>query len=377
MGLVAAGTWILAGRFQSPAQVEAAALPPAAGPITAAVRQGGLSDSITARAVFTAGESRSIPLTGAPEAVVTGHPTPAGDGLEYGRALIEINGRPQFIVPGQFPFYRDLTVGDRGPDVEQWQEYLRMAGYSIARGEKGTVGPETARATERFYTRRGYLAPARTLSTDLPAATADPSAAPSSAAPSPDADDAGTIVLPQSETLVLPSAGGTVATLPDVGSRLGDAPQVTVDGGALAGTIAIPPLDSVSLREGMALVITTEDGQAVDGKLGPVPSPAVPDADGQVPDVRVPVVLPSGIPAEWEGKDLLVQIIKQKVADDALVVPARAVSQENAGTAVYARQDDGSFRRIPVTVIGTAAGETAVAATDGSALAAGQLVRLG
>lgn len=376
MMLAAGATWALAARFQSPAQVEAQAQPPEAGAITAPVRVGALRDSMTARVRFAPQGSESVPLHADPTAVVTGHPLTVGDTLTYGQSVISINGRPLFLVQGDFPLYRDLAVGDKGPDVQLWQDFLATTGYDIPRSERGTVGPATVRATARFYTARDYTSPAPgTVASPAPATTGDDAAA-APTTPATPAADTGSVIVPMAEVLVRPSAGQRIAELPAVGSYLGEEPSFAVTSGDLHATTAVPALDGVGLAEGMPVIVTAEDGSTLTGKLGPIPAPGKADDGGTIPDLQIPVALDVPIGEDWAGKDLLIEIIKQSVSDDAIVVPTRALAESGGGDAVFVKQADGTFQAIQVEVIGEAGGETAVRPLGEQAIAAGDLVRL-
>jgi len=54
-----------------------------------------------------------------------------GDTVEVGSRLFSVDGRPSVAVNGDFSFYRDLSVGSQGPDVEQLEKILSEAGYMV------------------------------------------------------------------------------------------------------------------------------------------------------------------------------------------------------------------------------------------------------
>ena len=54
-----------------------------------------------------------------------------GDTVEVGSRLFSVDGRPSVAVTGDFSFYRDLSVGSQGPDVEQLEKILSEAGYMV------------------------------------------------------------------------------------------------------------------------------------------------------------------------------------------------------------------------------------------------------
>ena len=54
-----------------------------------------------------------------------------GDMIETGSKLFSLDGRPSVAVSGGFSFYRELSVGSQGPDVEQLETILSDSGYAI------------------------------------------------------------------------------------------------------------------------------------------------------------------------------------------------------------------------------------------------------
>lgn len=162
VGVIGAG-FGFAMQFQSTAQREADAKAPPAGPVLAEVTQG----SLAAEVGFTGevGPSTQTPVTvvappDASLAVVTGRPLEVGATATSGHVLTEVNGRPLFGVRSPFSFYRDMGVGDRGPDVAALQTALAAHSYPVE--ADGRFGSETAAAVARWYRDGGYEAPTRT-----------------------------------------------------------------------------------------------------------------------------------------------------------------------------------------------------------------------
>jgi peptidoglycan hydrolase-like protein with peptidoglycan-binding domain len=54
-----------------------------------------------------------------------------GDTVEVGDGVFALDGRTAVAVPGEFSFYRELTVGSVGPDVKQLETILNDSGYKI------------------------------------------------------------------------------------------------------------------------------------------------------------------------------------------------------------------------------------------------------
>lgn len=389
MALTAGATWAIAQRTQSPQQVQAAAQAPAPEAITATLTRGPLEDTTTARVAIGPAQTQQIVLpTREGARVVTGNPLSAGTPIGIGQPLIELNGRPVFAVLGTFPYYRDLAVGDTGPDVEQWQQTLRDLGYSIPSSEYGRVGARTATATEKFYAARDYPALKPDSAAEQPAASNTPTAAGAAApAASPNAAAAGPVtgdlVLPMAEVVVVPGGDQRLQSVPAVGTTLAEDATLSLAGADLAATSSVPAIDAPALAEGMAVTITPDAGEVRTGVLGAVPAPAAAPAEadatttGQVPLVTIPVSVEGGIPPEWEGKNFILTIIKQRVADDAILVPSTAITTDATGSAIYVRQSDGSFARVSVSVAGTVRGVAAVAPDEASGVVEGAVVRIG
>ena len=56
----------------------------------------------------------------------------SGGMTESGDRLFEVSGYPVFAARGETPFYRDLRLGVRGPDVEQLQLALNKWGHEVS-----------------------------------------------------------------------------------------------------------------------------------------------------------------------------------------------------------------------------------------------------
>ena len=54
-----------------------------------------------------------------------------GDTIQAASKLFSLDGRPSVAVNGDFSFYRELSVGSQGPDVEQLETILSKNGYAV------------------------------------------------------------------------------------------------------------------------------------------------------------------------------------------------------------------------------------------------------
>ena len=149
--LIAAGTWVVALRFQSPAQREAAASPPPAGPVTVQVTRGDLTEQTTVLATAARSEAVSVAVPAPAEGrgVVTRSGAIVGGSVSSGGAVLWVNSRPVIALAGQFALYRDLYLGARGDDVRMVQQALADLGYDV--GVDGELGAGTADAVRDLY----------------------------------------------------------------------------------------------------------------------------------------------------------------------------------------------------------------------------------
>jgi len=148
--------------IKSPAQVAAEAKAPEEDVLTAAVENRVLVSSVITRGDVKAGQSVNVAPQvsggeeGAAGAVITKISVKAGDTLRNGQVLMEVSGRPVFVLKGKLPVYRDLRPGTEGEDVEQLQKALRALDHGTGADTDGTFGAGTKSALESFYTDIGY-----------------------------------------------------------------------------------------------------------------------------------------------------------------------------------------------------------------------------
>ncbi|GAA1221058.1 MULTISPECIES: peptidoglycan-binding domain-containing protein [Microbacterium] len=398
--IICAGFWF-AAQFQSSAQQEANAKAPAAGPVFAEVTQGSLVGEVS----FTglAGPSAQTPVTVLPVpdaslAVVTGHPLQVGAAVSAGQVLTEVNGRPLFGVQSPFSFYRDMGIGDHGPDVEALQNALLARSYEVV--PDGRFGSATAAAVKRWYQDSGYEAPTRSapavektdpVEGDRPAE----SSTETPATKTPAAEG----YVPVAEILAMPSASAQIVRGLLVGQRLAveGQPDFILGSADVVITITVPAADLGDVVAGDAATISI-DGVTVEGTVGDIGFPgstgateasedsppggssgeegATGGAEAGVSEVTFTVVPQTALPVST-GR-ARVTVIQQVVAQDALIVPIVAVSDRGPGKNILTKQqDDGTLVEVPVTVLGTLQGEVAVESVKEGALEVGDKVRVG
>ncbi|MFJ1751599.1 peptidoglycan-binding protein [Kitasatospora sp. NPDC088134] len=145
---------------KSPAQAAADTRPPAPDVLTAPVEYRVLARTVTVRGLVTPGQVVEVAPTGAGESsarsVVTKLPVQVGSSIAAGQVLLEVSGRPVFVLPGALPVYRDLKPGATGQDVAQLQEALRALGHPTGGDPAGTFGDGTKAALAALYAAAGY-----------------------------------------------------------------------------------------------------------------------------------------------------------------------------------------------------------------------------
>ncbi|MFS0910705.1 peptidoglycan-binding protein [Microbacterium sp. 179-I 3D2 NHS] len=320
-------------------------------------------------------------------AVVTGRPLEVGATASTGHVLTEINGRPLFGVQSPFAFYRDMGVGDRGPDIAALQTALAARSYPVA--ADGRFGSETAAAVARWYRDSGYEAPTRSATVPEP-----DDAKPNDAEEGDGAKESGAAqpttegFVPVTEIQALPANTAQVVQGLKVGQRLAveGRPDFILGSADLVVTITAPVSDLGEVVAGDVATISV-DGAEIEGTVGDIRSPntaaesAEAESSGEqeasaAPEVTF-AVLPKTPLAVSTGR-ARVTVVKQIVAENALIVPVLAVSDRGPEKNVLTKkQPDGTFIEVPVTVLGTLQGEVAVEPVGEGALESGDRVRVG
>lgn len=151
------GTWVLASRVQSPQQAASNAAPPEASWVTALVERRVLTQTLITRGDVTPELSASlrVPVSVVGDPVITDLAVSPGDDVIEGQRVIEVSGRPVFVLVGDVPVYRSLRPGMTGADVGQLQAALVRLGCPIADPSR-TYGPDTKNCVGKFYTEAGY-----------------------------------------------------------------------------------------------------------------------------------------------------------------------------------------------------------------------------
>jgi peptidoglycan hydrolase-like protein with peptidoglycan-binding domain len=369
------GGWFLAQQFESPAQREAKAAAPTASSITAEVRRGDLSDSITVNAEVSRQLAQHLSLNGPTSpTVVTGGFLDAGTLITAGTRLSEVNGRPIFAFPGAFPFYRDLTEGATGPDVLQLQKGLTAAGFRV--DADGSFGAGTVRAIKSLYKKAGYTAPAADASettvptTGVPATGDTAPSATGVTAPSP--SPTAVISVPRVELAVFSALPAQLVSSPAVGTIVAETDEMVLESGPLEATATVAAGSVTALASGMAATLTDSTGAVANATISAI---GAADKDGNV-TVHV-TASGTAIPDSWLHSSVLATIVRSVAAKDSLIVPTRSVVTSADGSAhLLKRRADGSFLIVQVKELGALNGQSAVEALEPGSLGARDLVKV-
>lgn len=122
-----------------------------------------LSSGLTLSGRLGYGAPTRVPGTGT--GVLTALPA-AGDVVATGQVLYAVDGRPVLTAPGTTPLWRDLAVGDRGPDVVALREALTAMGYAAGGAGDDRFDDALSSAMGALYRDRGFPEPK-----DLPEAS--------------------------------------------------------------------------------------------------------------------------------------------------------------------------------------------------------------
>ncbi len=240
LALAAAGALLVAGAYwagthaTSPAAIENRYKPAPRTVLTATVVLRRLSQALTVRGVIAAASVHrvvfgSVNVPGA-QPIVTARPPRAGSVVAGGSVLAQVAGRPIFGMPGVTPMYRDLTIGDQGPDVAQLREGLAALGFP-AGDSPGVFGRSTMAAVRAFYRNSGYAPPAST------------------------SGKGGTLVVPQAEIVFIPRLPAEVqSTTLALGQPVGD-PALTLASGQLRAVVPLTAAQVGLVRPGRPAVL--------------------------------------------------------------------------------------------------------------------------
>ncbi|WP_166878035.1 peptidoglycan-binding protein [Salinibacterium sp. ZJ450] len=361
--VLVAGGWFAAQAFTSPAQWEAQATPPAAEPVLAQIERGDLIATRTLPGVIAAQTEESVTLaavTDAARSVVTDSPLSPGANLAAGARAAWVNGSPVFAIASPFPFYRDVGVGDAGPDVRVLQDNLTQLG--LLGSADGKFGQATAQAVAKLYVGVGGTAPHRTLDIATPVQTTNTGTdAATAPAPAPPAEHP---YLPLSAVAAFSSLPAQIVAIPPVGADVTAGASIGVVSTRNVVRVGVTPDAASALLPGAMVTFTAAGQPAATGAVDRVFEATADEVGVSVggEPMRWADIIPAGEDAlAAVGTAVSVVVETRQIATGALLVPTVAVAQQE-GTAgiVLRREDDGTFLEVPVTVLGSDGGRSAI-----------------
>lgn len=361
LAVVAAGTWIVATRMESPEQLAARAEPPAPVPVTAALRTGNVNGRMTL--TLTAGQDQLAISAG--DGVVTRTAVAPGDTIAAGAFLANVDGRPRIALAGAFALYRDLARGDRGDDVAALQAGLTDAGYGTGRDAAGVFGGGTSNALKRLYKSAGAALPTRMpeVSSTVPDTAGDDGAEPAPVQP--------VTYLPAEEIVMLTGLPATVGSIAAVGQALDEEhPLLQMLSGAVRLTSTVPMGSQGSLVVGAQGTFADADGAPQTATVTAIE----PSADG------ASVIISTDAPGRVEVGGSYVLAIDNPAAEpgEAILAPVAGIVTRGGRSFVYPRGSGGEFTEVEVTVTASTAGVAAVEPVDPAVeLRAGMEIKIG
>jgi len=300
---------------------------------------------------------------GATTQLVTRAPA-AGATVRSGDRLLEVSGRPVFLLPGQVPMYRTLADGLKGDDVKQVQQALTALGYG--RLVSGVFDAATQTQVKRWYEHAGYE-------------------------PQLDGDK---VTVPSGEVLFLPTLPVRVDTVTTRAGATATGPIGTATNSTVNIQSTLPSADAQFVHTGMNATLTLPDGTTMAATVDAIgkdatPPPTTQNTDQQQPQQSqqqqqqstsdaTPMRLVARDPAAlaaYADKAAKIDIEVGETNGDVLVVPVAAVATSQDGsTRVQVRRADGQVKDVPVRLGLTANGLVEV---SGDGLGPGDRVVVG
>src|ERR1700704_2380964 len=80
---------------------------------------------------ITVSRSISSPVTSPASGLVTSYDCTVGAEVASGSSFFAVDGAPVLALATDVPLWRDLAIGDTGPDVRSLQVELNRLGYSV------------------------------------------------------------------------------------------------------------------------------------------------------------------------------------------------------------------------------------------------------
>lgn len=364
--VAAAGGLLLSTSIKSPAQQAAETKAPGLTRLTAPVQHTVIKNTVQANGVvakpprissLSSGGGAGGP--GNAQQVVTKIFRPVGSTVEPGNAIIEVAGRPFFVLPGTVPAYRDMLPGETGTDIVQLQAGLQELGLSTGGDASGVYGAGTAAAVTAFYHDLGY--------------------APQLVSTGPKAHRGAAV--PLSEVMFVPQFPARVVSLGGSVGSIVKGSMVTLSMGSPGIKGQLNPAYASLVRAGMHVRITTQGSSA--HVRGTITSVSKQTQTGK--SISGGIYLPMHVrpdkplpPSMGPGQNVILSINAAKSSAPMLAVPEAAVfGGQDGKTYVSKVTGPGSATRIAVRVVTEGDGLVGIAVSPAGALKAGDQVVTG
>jgi HlyD family secretion protein len=365
----AVGAWTFARVTADPVVVDDRGPSVLAVPVESRV----LETAVVDRGTVQYAEGTVVPLFGlGGESVVTWS-AGVDSRVDAGDVLVEVNGRPAFVLPGDVPMYRMLERGTAGGDVAQFQE--AMIGLGLREDPPtGRFDSSDEQAAAVLYVHAGYEPNTRFVPSGV-AALADRWRSLTGGVlecPDPcegeiadirdqlvDRYAAARVRVPPAEVVFLAGLPRRVESVPQAGS----APSFRLTAESMEAVVTMGATRATSLEVGMEAVVDVDAGAV--------------ETTGVITDISlgvgelagvwvVSITLDEGLP-ELLGQTVRVRIPLVSSEGPVLAVPVSALSAGGDGsTSVTVQEPDGTTRRVPVRAGMVADGYVEVEAISGS-----------
>jgi HlyD family secretion protein len=331
-----------------------------------------LETAVVDRGTVQYSEGMVVPLLGVGGESVVTWSAGVDARLDAGDVLVEVSGRPVFVLPGDVPMYRMLERGTAGGDVVQFQE--AMVGLGLREEPPtGRFDADDERAAAVLYVHAGYEPDTRFAPSGV-AALADRWRTLTGGlleCPDPcegeiadirdqlvDRYAAARVRVPPAEVVFLADLPRRVDSVPQAGST----PSFRLTAESMEAVVTMGATRATSLEVGMEAVVDIDAGAVeATGVISDIVVGTGEQAGVWVVSITLDEVLP-----ELLGQAVRVRIPLVSSEGPVLAVPLSALSAGGDGsTSVTVQEPDGTTRRVQVRTGMVADGYVEVQATNG------------
>jgi hypothetical protein len=291
--------------------------------------------------------------------VVTKVFLPPGSFVRPGSVIIEVAGRPLFVLPGTVPAYRDMASGESGSDVTQLQSGLESLGFPVGGDTSGVYGAGTGAAVAAFYHSLGYTVPTVSVG---PKAGRGPE-------------------VPLSEIMFVPRFPAQVVKLGGKVGSIVSGSLVTLSMGRSAIRGQLNPAYGSLVHQGMHVTITAQGTAASVGGTVTSVTRRAQTTKSISGGIYFPMrIRPSGpLPTSMApGQDVILSITAARTSVPMLAVPEAALFGGQDGKDYVSKvTGPNAATKVQVLVVTVGSGMVGIRPVPAGALRAGNLVVTG